>query len=100
VVWVGRELWLAHRDHGNRPDGRPLVGRRVVGWLDLGALALPGEAYVPNEATSLQAGYEEQERQRILDALESTHWNKSRAAEALKMPRRTFYRRLDKYDIG
>jgi hypothetical protein len=47
VVWVGRELWLAHRDHGNGPDGRPLVGRRVVGWLDLGALALPREAYVP-----------------------------------------------------
>ncbi|MCU0686166.1 MAG: hypothetical protein MUF34_28625 [Polyangiaceae bacterium] len=50
VVWVGRELWLAHRDHGNGPDGRPLVGGRVVGWFDLGALALPGEAYVPEGA--------------------------------------------------
>jgi hypothetical protein len=50
VVWVGCELWLAHRDHGNGADGRPLVGRCVVGWLDLGALALPREAYVPKGA--------------------------------------------------
>jgi transcriptional regulator of acetoin/glycerol metabolism len=39
------------------------------------------------------------ERQRILDALERHGWNRSRAAEELGMPRRTFYRRMAEYDI-
>ena len=39
------------------------------------------------------------ERQRMLDALERHDWNRSRAAEALGMPRRTFYRRMAEYDI-
>jgi DNA-binding NtrC family response regulator len=39
------------------------------------------------------------ERQRILEALERCGWNRSRAAEALGMPRRTFYRRLADHDI-
>lgn len=50
VVRVGRELWLAHTEHGVGPDGRPLVGRRVVGWLSVGDLPLPLEAYVPEKA--------------------------------------------------
>ncbi len=43
----GRELWLAHTEHGNSPDGRPLVGRRVVGWLSLVDYPTPRDAYVP-----------------------------------------------------
>jgi DNA-binding NtrC family response regulator len=39
------------------------------------------------------------ERQRILDALGSHGWNRSLAARALGMPRRTFYRRLAEHDI-
>jgi transcriptional regulator with GAF, ATPase, and Fis domain len=39
------------------------------------------------------------ERQRMLEALESCNWNKSRAAELMGMPRRTFYRRLRLYSI-
>jgi transcriptional regulator of acetoin/glycerol metabolism len=39
------------------------------------------------------------ERQRILAALEANGWNRSKAAEALGMPRRTFYRRLADHDI-
>ncbi|HUS63377.1 MAG TPA: sigma-54-dependent Fis family transcriptional regulator, partial [Kofleriaceae bacterium] len=39
------------------------------------------------------------ERQRILEALEANGWNRSKAAEALGMPRRTFYRRLADHDI-
>ena len=39
------------------------------------------------------------EKRRILDALEQTNWNRSRAAEVLGMPRRTFYRRLKEYGI-
>ncbi|HLU68316.1 MAG TPA: sigma-54 dependent transcriptional regulator, partial [Kofleriaceae bacterium] len=39
------------------------------------------------------------ERQRILEALEAHGWNRSKAAAALGMPRRTFYRRLAEHDI-
>ncbi|HET6611003.1 MAG TPA: sigma 54-interacting transcriptional regulator [Kofleriaceae bacterium] len=39
------------------------------------------------------------DRQRILDALEASAWNKSQAARRLGMPRRTFYRRLAALDI-
>jgi len=39
------------------------------------------------------------EKRRILEALEANGWNRSKAAEALGMPRRTFYRRLADHDI-
>ncbi|MBI2895240.1 MAG: sigma 54-interacting transcriptional regulator [Deltaproteobacteria bacterium] len=39
------------------------------------------------------------EKQRILDALEKTNWNKSKACDVLGMPRRTLYRRLREYEI-
>jgi serine/threonine-protein kinase PknK len=41
----------------------------------------------------------EHEKQRILEALEQTGWNKSKAAQVLDMPRRTLYRRLKAYGI-
>jgi len=39
------------------------------------------------------------EKQKILEALEQTGWNKSKAAKVLGMPRRTLYRRLKSYGI-
>lgn len=47
VLRVGRELWLGHTERGTDTSGRPLVGRRVVGWLSLGELPTPRDAYVP-----------------------------------------------------
>lgn len=46
----GRELWLAALETRLSPDGRPLIGRRAVGWLSLGDLPTPRDAYVPLEA--------------------------------------------------
>jgi transcriptional regulator with GAF, ATPase, and Fis domain len=40
-----------------------------------------------------------EEKQRILHALEAAGWNRVKAAQALGMPRRTFYRRLSDYSI-
>ncbi len=47
VVRVNGELWYGHTAHGLDARGYPLVGRRVAGWLDVGAMALPRDAYVP-----------------------------------------------------
>jgi DNA-binding NtrC family response regulator len=39
------------------------------------------------------------ERDQLLDALKSTHWNKSRAAEKLQWSRMKIYRKMTKYSI-
>jgi DNA-binding NtrC family response regulator len=39
------------------------------------------------------------EKQRLIRILEQTHWNKSRAAEALRWSRMTLYRKLAKYGL-
>jgi len=43
--------------------------------------------------------FRENERRNILAALEAHGWNRARAAKALGMPRRTFYRRLQEHSI-
>jgi DNA-binding NtrC family response regulator len=40
------------------------------------------------------------ERERLLAALETTNWNKSRAAQQLQWSRMTLYRKMAKYQIG
>ncbi|HHH29747.1 MAG TPA: tetratricopeptide repeat protein, partial [Polyangiaceae bacterium] len=42
---------------------------------------------------------QEQEKNKILEALTACNWNRAKAAKMIGMPRRTFYRRLKKYDI-
>ena len=43
--------------------------------------------------------WKNEERRRILEALEAVSWNRVKAAQKLGMPRRTFYRRLKEYGI-
>ena len=43
--------------------------------------------------------FKNREKQRILSALEAHGWNRAKAALALNMPRRTFYRRLTEFGI-
>ncbi|MDB4974496.1 MAG: Response regulator of zinc sigma-54-dependent two-component system [Myxococcaceae bacterium] len=77
-------------------DG-PLDDDQVVGNAssaapplhDDAALVLPGDVQ----------GFKTRERRRILDALEQHGWNRAKAATALGMPRRTFYRRLSEFNI-
>lgn len=42
---------------------------------------------------------QQQEKDKILEALTACNWNRAKAAKLIGMPRRTFYRRLKKYDI-
>ncbi len=60
----------------------------------------PGSAPSSSDAvsTSLDA-HKKGERERILQALSASNWNRVKAAELIGMPRRTFYRRLKDYGI-
>jgi serine/threonine-protein kinase PknK len=40
-----------------------------------------------------------EERDRIMEALRASNWNRVKAAEISGIPRRTFYRRLREYGI-
>jgi DNA-binding NtrC family response regulator len=44
-------------------------------------------------------GHKEDERERILEALQAASWNRVKAAKLVGLPRRTFYRRLKEYGI-
>ncbi len=57
--------------------------------------AAPATATLPPNLDAHRAG----ERERILQALSASNWNRVRAAEICGMPRRTFYRRLKEYGI-
>jgi transcriptional regulator with GAF, ATPase, and Fis domain len=62
----------------------------------------PARAPAPEEPrrneTSLDA-HRASEKDRILDALARSNWNRVKAAQLVGLPRRTFYRRLKEYGI-
>ncbi len=68
-------------------------------------LALPGAPTLerseprPEVVAQSLGDFKSGEKQRILEALETSGWNRAKAARALGMPRRTFYRRLKEHDI-
>jgi two-component system, NtrC family, response regulator AtoC len=53
----------------------------------------------PARPAGVRAETDELERQRILEALQQSGGNQRRAAELLHMPRRTFVRRLEEYNL-
>jgi DNA-binding NtrC family response regulator len=68
------------------------------------ALARPARETTPRGATiKLRKGgaseHRREERDRILEALRESNWNRVKAAEISGIPRRTFYRRLREYGI-
>lgn len=69
------------------PHARELVGR-----VARAALAVPAP---PAGLTREQL----QERTAMLESLEAHRWHHTKAAAALEMPRRTFYRRMEDYGI-
>jgi transcriptional regulator with GAF, ATPase, and Fis domain/serine/threonine protein kinase len=73
-----------------------LAEREVIDLADL-TLEAPGLAR--SAATGRAGGHLATEEKAIREALERCGWNRSRAAEALGMPRRTFYRRLKSFGL-
>ncbi len=75
----------------------PDTSRRVADTVE----ARPGRAGQSAErpvVTSLDS-HRATERERILEALAASNWNRVKAAKLVGMPRRTFYRRLKEYGI-
>lgn len=63
----------------------------------LGAAAPHGSEPPAQGSSSGAEGLDDE--QRIVDALERCQWNRSKAAKLLGIPRRTFYRRLEKLGL-
>ncbi len=55
--------------------------------------------HAPSTTTS-SLGQENNEKSRILKAMEETHWNQSKAALALGMHRKTLYNKIKKYKLS
>lgn len=73
------------------------------GWIETQTPAPPTTSQDSREGGSRPPAsvdeFKQLEKRRILEALEATSWNRVQAAKALGMPRRTFYRRLQEYEI-
>ena len=70
--------------------------------IDLEDLAIEEEGEGAREARARLESLEDfkaAERQRILDTLNAHGWNRAKAARAMGMARRTFYRRLKQHNI-
>jgi DNA-binding NtrC family response regulator len=61
--------------------------------------AVASPAAVVQASATVRDELEDVERQRIMEALEQTGGNQTKAAELIGMPRRTFVKRLDAYGI-
>ena len=71
---------------------RPIVGES--------ATRVPSAHRRPkSESKTALSRHQGDEKERILAALEDCNWNRVKAAEVLGMPRRTFYRRLQRHGI-
>jgi serine/threonine-protein kinase PknK len=62
------------------------------------APSLPSNERPPASKGTL-SDHRRSEKERIIEALEASNWNRVKAAELSGIPRRTFYRRLREYNI-
>lgn len=88
-------LMLRYDWPGNVREVRNLVERLLI---DLPEAEI-GANDLPREIAGTAADPVGEERERLLAALLATHWNKSKAAEALHWSRMTLYRKLARYNI-
>jgi DNA-binding NtrC family response regulator len=90
---AGVRRMIEHDWPGNVREVRNLVERLLI---DLPAGDIPVES-LPGAPAEEPSG--ENERERLLEALVTTRWNKRKAAAALQWSRMTLYRKLAKYKI-
>jgi DNA-binding NtrC family response regulator len=89
-------LMLRYHWPGNVREVRNIVDRLLI---DLPDAEIPAGS-LPREMALASATAQSSEKERLLTALMTTHWNKSKAAQALHWSRMTLYRKLAKYNIS
>jgi DNA-binding NtrC family response regulator len=89
-------LLLRYEWPGNAREVRNLVDRILV---DPPAADIPATS-LPREVIGGDADFQVSERERVLTALITTQWNRSRAAQSLRWSRMTLYRKMAKYSIA
>ena len=95
----------AHNFPGNvRELEHLLINATVFGvgdTIEAEELAIEASHAVPTSGAGVRnyQDFKDTERDRILAALNAHGWNRAKAARALGMARRTFYRRLKEHDI-
>ncbi|HEY4102235.1 MAG TPA: sigma 54-interacting transcriptional regulator [Polyangiaceae bacterium] len=95
-AWILSEDLMLDASDFDMPDG----------WTASAAVARPNrEREAPPRAATIKlrkgtvSEHRREERDRILEALRESNWNRVKAAEISGIPRRTFYRRLREYGI-
>ena len=110
---VSREALKRLSDYSWPGNVRQLENLLLNAWilsdgveLSVADFEFPGEGALSRPPVSSRRACPEtasdahqDERQRIISALQSCNWNRAKAALQIGMPRRTFYRRLKKYGI-
>ncbi|MEZ4233463.1 MAG: sigma 54-interacting transcriptional regulator [Polyangiaceae bacterium] len=105
-AWVLSEKPELDQDDFDIPDGRAgsalfssLTGSAASTTSNTGRRTTTAPPSSGSSVRSSLSQHKLDERERILQALKASNWNRVKAAELLGMPRRTFYRRLKQYGI-
>ncbi len=88
--------WLMGEKAEIAPEDLPLPEPGRVSNAESSAIRVVAE---PGPLAQTKEEFKDTERERILNALSSSNWNRVHAAKVLGIPRRTFYRRLKEYGI-
>ncbi len=104
-AWVLSERPELDVDDFDIPDGRVPASRRDITTTSH-TPAEPSRSTTTSQTRrsshnrkSTLSQHRQDERERILKALQACNWNRVKAAELSGIPRRTFYRRLREYGI-
>jgi transcriptional regulator with GAF, ATPase, and Fis domain/tetratricopeptide (TPR) repeat protein len=103
-AWVLAESTELQADELDLPDGRQYAPRQDTVDKPERESRISSSHHTPRSSSrrppkSTLSQYRNEERERILKALQACNWNRVKAAELSGIPRRTFYRRLREYGI-
>jgi serine/threonine-protein kinase PknK len=99
---AARRALLAHRWPGNVRELENVIARAAVmaQGPEIGVEDLDLDLSRAPDVPADRAGFEANETDRILRALEASGWNVSRVSRELGIPRPTLYRKLEKYRLA
>jgi DNA-binding NtrC family response regulator len=96
-AWILSDGAVLEADDFDLPDGRPVV-QHIDGVSASRRDDVPRSG-APSRRRETISKHRNDEKDRIIQALQACNWNRVKAAELSGIPRRTFYRRLREYGI-